>query len=109
MRKTTLALVMKLAASFAFAGESPPAPPPDRQRELVQFVRQDCGACHGLGLAGGLGPSLLPSALEQWPPEALALTIHEGRPDTPMPPWRRFLSEAETLWIAQRLKEGFPR
>jgi len=79
-----------------------------RERELVRLVRQDCGACHGMTLAGGLGPPLLPAVLRERPQEALVQTILHGRPGTPMPPWQPFLSEAEARWIVDRLLEGFP-
>jgi cytochrome c55X len=81
---------------------------PERERELVRLVRQDCGACHGMTLAGGLGPSLLPDALRDRPSDALVQTIIHGRPGTPMPPWRPFLSEPEARWIVERLQAGFP-
>lgn len=84
------------------------APAPERQRELVRMVRQDCGSCHGMQLTGGLGPALTPPALATKPVEGLAATIFHGRTGTPMPGWRPMLSEAEALWIAQRLQLGFP-
>jgi len=84
------------------------APSPERQRELVHLVRQDCGSCHGMTLQGGLGPSLKPEALRGKPPEALVATIYGGRPGTPMPPWQRFLTEAEAGWIVEQLLKGFP-
>jgi cytochrome c55X len=79
-----------------------------RQHTLVRMVRQDCGSCHGMRLTGGLGPPLQPAALADKPVEALAATIYHGRPGTPMPGWRSLLSEADALWIAQRLVQGFP-
>lgn len=84
---------------------------PERQRELVRMVRQDCGSCHGMTLNGGLGPALTAAALKQrdLPKESLVATIVGGRPGTPMPPWHRFLSEAEAGWIVDRLLEGFPQ
>lgn len=72
------------------------------------MVRQDCGSCHGMRLTGGLGPPLHPAALADKPVEALAATIYHGRPGTPMPGWRSLLNEADALWIAQRLVQGFP-
>lgn len=39
-------------------------------------------------LKGGLGPSLLPEQLNNKPDELLFVTISEGRPGTPMPPWK---------------------
>jgi cytochrome c55X len=91
-------------------GLAPAVGGPDapRERELVRLVRQDCGACHGMTLAGGLGPPLLPAALRERPQEALVQTILHGRPGTPMPPWQPFLSEAEVRWIVDRLLAGFP-
>lgn len=83
-------------------------PAADRERELVRLVRQDCGACHGMTLGGGLGPSLQPAALRDRPPEALVQTIIHGRPGTPMPPWGPFLTESESRWIVERLLAGFP-
>ena len=80
-----------------------------RQRELVRMVRQDCGSCHGMTLQGGLGPALLPADLKDKPVEGLAATIYQGRPGTAMPPWQRFLNEAEAQWIAERLMTEFPQ
>jgi cytochrome c55X len=83
-------------------------PLPDRQRQLVHMVRQDCGSCHGMTLQGGLGTPLTPDALRDKPVESLVATIYSGRPGTPMPPWHRFLSEAEAQWIVEKLQSGFP-
>jgi len=79
-----------------------------RRAELIDLVRQDCGACHGYTLKGGLGPSLLPEALAERDVALIETVILNGRPGTPMPPWRPFLSEAEARWIAEQLKEGWP-
>lgn len=84
------------------------APSPERQAELLYFVRQDCGSCHGLLLHGGLGPPLTPSALKDKPVAALTGTILYGRHGTAMPPWKSFLSESETEWIVQMLLKGLP-
>lgn len=81
---------------------------PIRRAELIALVRQDCGSCHGLTLKGGLGPALLPSSLKDKPVESLHATVFYGRPGTAMPPWNRFLSEAETTWIVTQLLKGFP-
>jgi cytochrome c55X len=32
----------------------------------------------------------------------------QGRPGTPMPPWRTMLGDDEARWIARRLIAGFP-
>jgi cytochrome c55X len=79
-----------------------------RQKELVHLVRQDCGSCHGMTLKGGLGPALLPETLRDKPAEGLAATIYYGRPGTPMPPWKTFMSEAEAAWIVDKLMSKFP-
>lgn len=84
-------------------------PTPERARELVRIVRQDCGSCHGLTLKGGLGPPLLPEALRDKPVESLRYTVLLGRPGTPMPPWKSILTEAEADWIVRQLVAGFPR
>lgn len=97
-----LALIVLLATgTWAQA-----APPPDRQQELLQLLRHDCGSCHGLTLKGGLGPPLKPENLKQWSLDALTGTILQGRPGTPMPPWRPLLSDEDATWLAQRLQEG---
>ena len=57
-----------LIAAFAAAAEGEPvAPEAERARELIHIVRQDCGSCHGLTLAGGLGPALTPEVLADRP------------------------------------------
>lgn len=84
------------------------APSSARQAELLNFVRQDCGSCHGLRLAGGLGLPLTPSALKDKPAEALIATILYGRNGTAMPPWNPFLTEAEAAWIVKMLQKGLP-
>jgi cytochrome c55X len=100
MREAALALL--LLAGPAIAGGLPEA----RTRELARVVLQDCGSCHGLTLAGGLGPDIRPAALAGASPEAVAAVILDGRPGTAMPPWRPLLSEAEAEWIAAYLLEG---
>ncbi|WP_153168542.1 cytochrome c [Thauera sp. 2A1] len=94
-----------LVAAYASAAELPDA---QRQRELAHMVRQDCGSCHGLTLAGGLGPALTAEALAGKPADSLVATIYAGRPGTPMPPFRGIVSEAEVEWIVQQLLRGFP-
>lgn len=99
------ALLAAAGLSAAQAGESPQG---TRQMELVRLVRQDCGSCHGMRLAGGLGPALTPARLADWPDDSLVATILHGRPGTAMPGWQRFVTEAEAGWIVARLKQGFP-
>ena len=86
------------------AAASPPDPA--RQAELIRLLRQDCGSCHGMTLKGGLGPALLPANLKEKPAEGLTATIYHGRPGTPMPPWKQFMSEAEAAWLVELLMSG---
>ncbi len=78
-------------------------------RELVHLVRQDCGACHGLTLKGGIGPALLPEALRDKTAESLRYAVLMGRPGTAMPPWKAFLTEDEADWIVRQLMTSFPQ
>ena len=80
-----------------------------RRQELQYLLIQDCGSCHGLTLAGGLGPALLPDRLSSRSADYLTAIILHGRPGTAMPPWRSLLTPAEARWIAQRLLEGSTR
>ena len=105
MRKFALALLL---SSLLPAAQAQAQPDAARQRELVRLVRQDCGSCHGMRLAGGLGPPLEAARLAQWPLEGLVATIYQGRPGTPMPGWAPLLSREDTTWIAQQLQRGFP-
>lgn len=101
-----LALVFHLP-NYSLAAE-PAEPNAARRGELITLVRQDCGSCHGLTLKGGLGPALLPETLKDKPVDSLTSTIMQGRPGTAMPPWHRFMTEAEAEWIVTNLKKGFP-
>ncbi len=95
--------------ALAAASEQPAAPLSDqRQAELRNFLEQDCGSCHGLRMAGGLGPPLLPAVVANKPEQFLAATIQYGRPGTAMPPWSAFFSDEEALWLARELKGGNP-
>jgi cytochrome c55X len=101
-------LLSGLGLGSPMLAQESPAPSPERTRELIRLVRQDCGSCHGLTLRGGLGPALLPEALRDKPPAGLKYTILLGRPGTAMPPWQPFLSDAEADWIVAQLLRGFP-
>ncbi|MGI9413841.1 MAG: c-type cytochrome [Hyphomicrobiales bacterium] len=94
------------SAGVALAGAMPDS---TRQVELAHLVRHDCGSCHGMTLKGGLGGPLLPPDLAHYSPEDVAGVILDGVPGTPMPPWRGNLTQEDALWIAERLKEGFPK
>lgn len=102
-RPLLFALFVPLTAAVAAE------PDAARQKELTHLVRQDCGSCHGMTLKGGLGPALLPESLRDKPVEGLVATIYSGRPGTPMPPWKAFLSEAEAAWIVDKLLSEFPQ
>lgn len=94
-----------LVAAYSSAAEQPDA---RRYKELVHIVRQDCGSCHGLTLAGGLGPALTAEALAGKSVEGLVATVFAGRPGTPMPPFRGIVTETEAEWIVEQLVRGFP-
>lgn len=79
---------------------------PERQAELLYFLKHDCGSCHGLTRKGGLGSPLLPEALAGRTADELTGIIMDGIPDTPMPPWRELLSRQEAGWMAQAIKKG---
>jgi cytochrome c55X len=102
MPETGLLVVLAMLAAPALAE----APGGVSGQALENLVRQDCGSCHGLTLAGGLGPDLRPQALDGMPADVLAEVILDGRPGTAMPPWRPLLSEAEAAWIAEYLLNG---
>lgn len=109
MATTRIALLVALAAVIGGATAAEASPAPQRQAELLHLLKHDCGSCHGMRLEGGLGPALTPQRLRNWSAEQLGLTILHGRPGTPMPPWRPFLTKQEALWLARRLKEGVAR
>ena len=100
--KFVAALVLITSPGLVLAAD----PPEARQKELSHLVRQDCGSCHGMSLAGGLGLPLRPETLRDKPKESLVATILYGRPGTAMPPWNPFLTEAEAEWIVEMLVKG---
>lgn len=90
-----------LLSPVVFADE----PSSQRQQELINLLKHDCGSCHGLPPKGGLGPSLLPEALAGKADGMLIDIIQNGRPGTAMPPWKPFLSIAETAWLVKQLRQ----
>ena len=106
MRRLAPLLPLLFAAGAACAGDAPDAA---RRSQLVEVIRQDCGACHGLTLKGGLGPSLAPAALQERDAGQLSFVILNGRRGTPMPAWRSQLTEPEARWMAELLKQGLPK
>lgn len=101
--------LMTCALAVCSAQAESPAPDLARQKALVHLVRQDCGSCHGLTLQGGLGSPLTAQSMADKPIDSMVATILNGRPGTPMPPWRSLLSEAEAVWIVEQLQRGFPK
>lgn len=101
MRHSAGVLAILLVTGSALAD-----PAPARQQELLHLLRDDCGACHGMTMKGGLGLPLTADALRDKDDDGLVFTILEGRPGTAMPPWRPFLSESEARWLLQRLRHG---
>ena len=101
-------LAVVLAAVAAAAGATAADPAPARQRELLHLLTQDCGSCHGLTLKGGLGPALTRDALAGKAPVMLQAVILHGRPGTPMPPWKGFMTESEVAWLVEQLRAGVP-
>ena len=104
MRNCKLLMAGVTLALLSFGSSADSAP--QRQAEIIHLLKHDCGSCHGMRLQGGLGPSLDPLRLAPFTAEQLAATILYGRPGTPMPPWKPFLTEKEALWLASLLKEG---
>lgn len=100
MRHSGLLILMSIAMGVQAD------PTVERQTQLINLLRQDCGSCHGMSLKGGLGPSLLPDAMTAKPVEFLRQTILEGRHGTPMPPWRGLLSVDEVSWLVDQLRNG---
>ncbi|MGE8411878.1 MAG: c-type cytochrome [Pseudomonas sp.] len=82
------------------------APDAQRQAQLQHLLEQDCGACHGLHLTGGLGPELTPAALAGKPRDGLVATVRLGRPGTAMPPWEPLLSADDIGWLVDHLLQG---
>ena len=94
----------------ALAGPALAAEPAsERRAHLLNLVKQDCGSCHGLTMKGGLGPPLLPAVIAERDAEQMAFVILNGRPGTPMPPWRDFLKTREAEWIVEQLRKGLPK
>lgn len=98
-----------LAAFILPATALAEAPGAARQQELLHLLRHDCGSCHGLTMKGGLGPPLVPEALAGKDDAMLIEAILDGRPGTPMPPWRTQLRPAEAGWLVKALRAGQPK
>ena len=90
---------------LGFSAQADEAIDPQRGRELVYLLHQDCGSCHGMTLKGGLGPSLLPSALAGKPDAYLRQVIARGVPGTAMPPWDAILNPSEIDFLVAYLTD----
>ncbi|MEI7840117.1 MAG: cytochrome c [Methylococcaceae bacterium] len=97
MKKLLFLLVISPAC---FAVE----PSSERQIELRNLLKNDCGACHGLLLQGGLGSPLQPQDLAQKSDEFLIDTITNGRKGSAMPPWKPFMTQDEIMWLINLLR-----
>jgi len=97
-----------LAAALILTASAANAAPLSNEREaaLLYLLRQDCGSCHGATMGGGLAPPLLPQSLAEAPDDALIAAILDGRPGTPMPPWRFEINPDEAAWMVRQLKGG---
>lgn len=89
------------AIGAAVAAELPTT---QRQTELRHLLEHDCGSCHGLTRRGGLGPALLPDALNDRDDDFLVDTIMFGRRGTPMGPWGTELTRGEARWLVDRMR-----
>ena len=102
MRNTLMTLAaLAMMQQVALAGVDPV-----RQAEVLYLLKHDCGSCHGMTRRGGLGPALLPGNLLDRPPLLMVNTVLDGRPGTPMPPWRGLLTEQEVHWLVEALRSG---
>ncbi|SFW13212.1 MULTISPECIES: c-type cytochrome [Pseudomonas] len=84
------------------------APDSQRQVQLQHLLDQDCGACHGLYLTGGLGPPLTHEALAGKSRDSLIATVTLGRPGSAMPGWAALLAPDDIRWLVDRLLQGKP-
>ena len=98
-----------LCTCLAVGAATAETPSPARQDELRNLLLQDCGSCHGMRLTGGLGPALTPQALQGKSREVLITTVSEGRPGTPMPPWKPLLSQSDIAWLVDYMTGGETR
>lgn len=101
-RLATSAVIATLLGAAAHAGDLGT----DDIARLSEFVRQDCGSCHGLTLKGGLGSPLLPKDIAHYDKKTLTEVILYGVPTTAMPGWDGVIDRDEAEWIADALKDG---
>jgi cytochrome c55X len=104
--RLTLCIALLCCSAASLAAPAAAAPDSGRKSELLYLLKHDCGSCHGMTRQGGLGPALLPGSLHDRPDQLLVTTILDGRPGTPMPPWRGELSEQDARWLVDALRKG---
>lgn len=100
--------IVILAALLLICATSVAAPDAKRQAQLERLLAQDCGACHGLYMTGGLGPELSRAALAGKSRDSLIATVTQGRPGTPMPGWGPLLSADDIRWLVDLILQGYP-
>ena len=104
MKISSIWFMLSLLVSLPLMAESEMTT--EHQQYLLNFLKQDCGSCHGLTMRGGLGPALLPESLAGKSSDYITITILEGRPGTAMPPWKSVLSREDARWMAENLLRG---
>lgn len=102
LKKHVFSVLLLCLTSQTVCAEPPSL---ERQTELRKLLKNDCGACHGLTLQGGMGPALLPESLTGKPDELLVTTLLEGRQGTAMPPWQPFMNREEAVWLVGILRK----
>jgi glucose/arabinose dehydrogenase len=100
---------LALAAAVSGAAAAVPrllaqaAQPP---RGIARTFNEICANCHGTSGAGGSAPSLLD---DEWTAggsdEAMAASIKQGRPGTPMPPFGATMSDQDVRAMVIYLRE----
>lgn len=101
-------LGLAMAALLLLPTSLAAAPDGQRQAQLENLLKQDCGSCHGLRMTGGLGPPLTRQALAGKSRELLIATVTQGRPGTAMPPWQALLDQQDIAWLVDLLQQGYP-
>ena len=96
MKTSAIWFTLNLLVALPLFAESEMAV--ERQQYLLNFLKQDCGSCHGLTMRG--------ENLAGKSTEYLTATILDGRPGTAMPPWKPVLSDEDAQWMAERLLQG---
>ena len=106
LNSVVLATAFFGSATDFVSGKAPAMLDSNRQDQLEHLLVHDCGSCHGLTMAGGLGSPLTASALHDKSESYLFTAISEGIPGTPMPGWAPLLSDRDIEWLVARLLNG---